>query len=42
MDTKTCSKWKNEEQNKNFYKRYPECKGCNRTRTLNRYYEKKR
>ena len=30
-----------EEDVSNFYKRYSECKGCNRSRGLKRYYEEK-
>ena len=39
MDIKTCSMCNNEKQIKNFYKRFSECKDCNRTTGLKRYYE---
>ena len=30
-----------EKDNNNFYKKYSECRDCNRTRGLKRYYENK-
>ena len=41
MDTKTCTMCNIEKDINNFYKRYTECKDCNRTRGLKRYYENK-
>ena len=41
MDTKICSMWKFEKHIKNFYKKYSECRDCNRARGLKRYYENK-
>ena len=41
MDSKTCTTCKNEKHIKNFYKKYTECKDCNRTRGLKRYHQKK-
>ena len=39
MDSKTCTMCKNEKHNNNFYKKYKECKDCNRARGLKRYPE---
>ena len=39
MDTKICSMCNIEKQINNFYKKYSECRDCNRARGLNRYYE---
>ena len=41
MDGKTCTMCNMEKHINNFYKRYSECKDCNRTRELKRYYENK-
>ena len=41
MDGKTCTMYNMEKHINNFYKRYSECKDCNRTRGLKRYYENK-
>ena len=41
MDSKTCIMCKNGKHTKNIYKRYSECRGCNRTRSLKRYYQNK-
>ena len=41
MDTKTCSVCSIEKHINNFYKKYTECKDCNRARGLKRYYESK-
>ena len=41
METKTCTMCNNGEHINNFYKRYTECKDCNRTRGLKRYYGNK-
>ena len=41
MDTKTCTMCNIEKHINNFHKRYTECKDCNRTRGLKRYYESK-
>ena len=41
MDTKTCTKSNIEKHINNFYKKYSECKDCNRTKGLKRYYENK-
>ena len=41
MERKTCTICNFEKDITNFYKRYTECKNCNRTRGLKRYYEKK-
>ena len=41
MDGKTCTMCNMEKHINNFYKRYSECKDCNRTRGLKRYYENK-
>ena len=39
MDTKICSMCNIEKHINNFYKKYSECRDCNRTRGLKRYYE---
>ena len=41
MNTKTCTNCKIEKYINNFYKKYSECRDCNRTRGLKRYYENK-
>ena len=41
MDTKICSMCNIEKHITNFYKKYSECRDCNRTRGLKRYYENK-
>ena len=41
MDTKTYSMCRNEKHINNFYKKYSECRDCNRARGLKRYYENK-
>ena len=41
MDTKICRMRNIEKNINNFYKKYSECKDCNRTRGLKRYYENK-
>ena len=41
MDTKICSMCNIEIHINNFYKKYSECRDCNRARTLKRYYENK-
>ena len=41
MDTKTCSVCKIEKHIKNIYRKYSECKDCNRARGLKGYYENK-
>ena len=41
MEGKTCTMYNMEKHINNFYKRYSECKDCNRTRGLKRYYENK-
>ena len=41
MDGKSCTMCNMEKHINNFYKRYSECKDCNRTRGLKRYYENK-
>ena len=41
MDTKTCTMCNLENHINNFYEKYSECRDCNRTRGLKRYYEKK-
>ena len=41
MDGKTCTMCNMEKHINNFYKRYSECKDCNRTRGLKRYYKNK-
>ena len=41
MDTKTCSIYYIEKHISIFYKKYSECRDCNRARGLKRYYENK-
>ena len=41
MDTKICSMCNIEKHINNFYKKYSECRDCNRARGLKRYYENK-
>ena len=41
MSTKTCTICNNEKDINNFYKKYSECRDCNRARGLKRYYENK-
>ena len=41
MDTKTCTMCNIEKHINNFYKKYSECRDCNRARGLKRYYENK-
>ena len=41
MDTKKCTICKIEKHINNFYKKYSECRDCNRTRGLKRFYENK-
>ena len=41
METKICTLFNIENDIKNFYKKYSECRDCNRTRGLKRYYENK-
>ena len=41
MDTKTCSMCNKEKHINNVHKRYSQCRDCNRTRGLKRYYENK-
>ena len=41
MDTKTCTICNIEKDINNFYKKYSECRDCNRARGLKRYYENK-
>ena len=41
MDTKMCTICNIEKDINNFYKNYSECRDCNRTRGLKRYYENK-
>ena len=41
MNTKMCTICIIEKDINNFYKKYSECRDCNRTRGLNRYYENK-
>ena len=41
MGTKTCSMCNIEKIINNFYNKYSECKVCNRTRGLKRYYGNK-
>ena len=41
MDTKICSMCNIEKHINNFYKKYSECRDCNPTRGLKRYYENK-
>ena len=41
MDIKMCTICNIEKHNDNFYKKHSECRNCNRTRGLKRYYENK-
>ena len=41
MDTKMCTMCNLEKHINNFYKKCSECRDCNRTRGLKRYYENK-
>ena len=41
MDTKTCTMCNIQKHINKFYKKYSECRDCNRARGLKRYYEKK-
>ena len=41
MESKTCTLCNIEKDINKFYKRHSECKNCNRTRGLTRYYENK-
>ena len=41
MDTKPCAICNLEKHISNFYKKYSECRDCNRARGLKRYYENK-
>ena len=41
MDTKMCTICNIEKHTNNFYKKYSECRDCNRARGLKRYYENK-
>ena len=41
MDTKTRRKCNIEKHINNFYKKYTECKDCNRTKGLKRYFQNK-
>ena len=41
MDTKICSMCNIEKYINNFHKKYSECRDCNRSRGLKRYYENK-
>ena len=41
MDTKMCTLCNIEKHINNFYKKYSECRDCNRARGLKRYYENK-
>ena len=41
MDTKMCTMCNIEKHINNFYKKYSECRDCNRARGLKRYYENK-
>ena len=42
MEGKTCTMCNMEKHIDNFYKTYSECKDCNRTRGLKRYYGNKK
>ena len=39
METKICTMCNIEKHINNFYKKYSECRDCNRTRGLKQYYE---
>ena len=41
METKFCTMCNIEKHINNFYKKYSECRDCNRTRGLKRYFENK-
>ena len=41
MEGKTCTMCNMEKHIDNFYKTYSECKDCNRTRGLKRFYKNK-
>ena len=41
MGTKMCTMCNIEKHINNFYKKYSECRDCNRTRGLKRFYENK-
>ena len=41
METKFCTMCNIEKHINDFYKKYSECRDCNRTRGLKRYYENK-
>ena len=41
MDTKKCTMCNIEKHINNFYRKCSECRDCNRTRGIKRYYEKK-
>ena len=41
MDPKTCTVCNIEKHINNFYKKHSECRDCNSTRGLKRYYENK-
>ena len=41
MDTKICSMCNIEKYINNFYKKYSECRDCNRARGSKRFYENK-
>ena len=41
MDTKICSMCNTEKHINNFYKKFSECRVCNRARGLKRYYKNK-
>ena len=41
MESKICTQCKIEKHNRDFYKKYPECKICNSIRSSKRYYENK-
>ena len=41
MDTKTCTMCNIEKHINEFYRKYSECRDCNRTKGLKRYYENK-
>ena len=41
MDTKKCTMCNIEKHINNFYRKFSECRDCNRTRGIKRYYGKK-